>query len=71
MPPGRRFGSIVVQGKAPAAHWAHMVVHGVLHLLGYDHQDANHAAEMESLELRVLKRLGYPEPYGDGGDSHE
>jgi probable rRNA maturation factor len=53
----------VVQSKAPAAHWAHMVVHGVLHLLGYDHGDDAHAAEMETLEARILHSLGYPDPY--------
>jgi len=51
------------QGKTPEAHWAHMVVHGVLHLLGYDHQDDAHAAEMESLEADILKELGFADPY--------
>jgi probable rRNA maturation factor len=52
-----------VQGKAPAAHWAHMVVHGCLHLLGYDHEDDGQAAEMEPLETAILADLGYPDPY--------
>lgn len=44
-------------------HWAHMVVHGVLHLLGYDHQDDEQAGEMEGLEVKILGGLGYPDPY--------
>lgn len=51
------------QGKEAAAHWAHMVVHGTLHLLGYDHLDDVQAQEMESLETRILARLGFPNPY--------
>ena len=58
----------VVQGKTPEAHWAHLVAHGVLHLLGYDH-DETHAEAMESLEIRILAGLGYPDPYGDLHDS--
>jgi len=54
------------QGKAVAAHWAHMVVHGVLHLLGYDHVDSRVAVPMERLEIALLDQLGYPDPYGDG-----
>jgi len=51
------------QGKAAEAHWAHMVVHGVLHLLGYDHRDDEEAAVMEGLEKRVLAGLHFPDPY--------
>lgn len=51
------------QGKAAAAHWAHMVVHGVLHLLGHDHLDAAQAVRMERLERRILAGLGHPDPY--------
>lgn len=51
------------QGKTPAAHWAHLVVHGVLHLLGHDHRHRNDAATMEALERRILARLGYADPY--------
>lgn len=51
------------QAKAPAAHWAHLVVHGVLHLLGYDHEDAREAAAMEGLETGILATLGLPDPY--------
>ena len=52
------------QGKLRHAHWAHMVVHGVLHLLGYDHQTEQQAQAMEALETKVLGHLGYPDPYG-------
>lgn len=51
------------QGKALHAHWAHMVVHGTLHLLGYDHIDDTEAEEMEAIEIQVLLELGYPNPY--------
>jgi len=51
------------QGKSVDAHWAHMLVHGTLHLLGYDHQTAADAAEMESLEARILKANGLTDPY--------
>lgn len=51
------------QGKAPAAHWAHMTVHGCLHLLGYDHIEPAEAEIMESLERTVLSGLGYADPY--------
>ena len=54
----------VEQGKASRAHWAHMVVHGVLHLLGYDHESGPDAAVMESLERRLLAAQGFPDPYG-------
>ena len=51
------------QGKKEQAHWAHMVVHGLLHLQGYDHQTAADARQMESLEIRLLEDLGYSDPY--------
>jgi probable rRNA maturation factor len=51
------------QGKAPTAHWAHMAVHGTLHLLGYDHIEDDDAAEMEALETTILATLDYPCPY--------
>jgi probable rRNA maturation factor len=54
------------QGKSPEAHWAHMVVHGVLHLQGYDHVDENEAFIMESEEIALMKGLGFPSPYEEG-----
>ena len=51
------------QGKPLAAHWAHMVVHGTLHLIGYDHENERDAGHMEAIERRVLARLGIPNPY--------
>lgn len=52
------------QGKAPEAHYAHMVVHGMLHLQGHDHETGREDAErMEALERRILDALGYPDPY--------
>ena len=51
------------QGKSLRAHWAHMVVHGVLHLAGHDHEQDVEAQAMESLERRILDRLGFPDPY--------
>ena len=51
------------QGKSSADHHAHMLVHGVLHLLGYDHESAADAEKMEALERRVLDRLGIGDPY--------
>jgi probable rRNA maturation factor len=52
------------QGKSPSAHWAHMVVHGVLHLLGYDHENERDAQRMEAREANILAQLGMPNPYG-------
>ncbi|HEY9182256.1 MAG TPA: rRNA maturation RNase YbeY, partial [Gammaproteobacteria bacterium] len=51
------------QGKTPDAHWAHMVVHGTLHLLGFDHETRRKAAVMEKRERSVLAALGFPDPY--------
>jgi probable rRNA maturation factor len=76
-PPGmntRLLGDLVVcadvvqreareQGKPPQAHWAHMIVHGVLHLRGFDHLTDVEAQTMETLETEILARLGYPNPY--------
>ncbi|MBD8599132.1 rRNA maturation RNase YbeY [Pseudomonas sp. CFBP 8772] len=53
------------QGKSLDAHWAHLVIHGCLHLLGYDHIDDDEAEEMEALERELLAELGYPDPYAD------
>jgi len=55
------------EAKAPADHFAHLVLHGLLHLLGYDHQDAAAAREMESLEIRLLAEIGIADPYGGLG----
>ena len=51
------------QGKRVAAHWAHMVVHGALHLQGYDHENRRDAGIMEARERAVLNELGFPDPY--------
>jgi probable rRNA maturation factor len=51
------------QGKTLAAHYAHLVVHGMLHLRGMDHARARAAARMERAEIRVLRRLGFADPY--------
>jgi probable rRNA maturation factor len=51
------------QGKHARHHWAHMTVHGVLHLLGYDHIEDHEAEEMEALETRILAGLGIDDPY--------
>lgn len=51
------------QGKRPGDHYAHMTVHGVLHLLGHDHEDEADALAMEALERRILAGLGVPDPY--------
>jgi len=73
---GRLIGDIVVcapvvarearaQGKALSAHWAHMVLHGTLHLLGFDHARAADARRMERRERALLARLGFADPYSD------
>lgn len=51
------------QSKAELLHWAHMVVHGMLHLQNYDHVDDGEAEEMEQLEINILKTLGFDDPY--------
>jgi len=53
----------IEQQKSLDAHWAHMVIHGTLHLLGYDHLDDSEAEEMESKEIEILGHFGYPNPY--------
>jgi probable rRNA maturation factor len=74
---GRFLGDLVVcapvvardareQGKALRAHWAHMVVHGTLHLLGEDHDTARRAAAMEAREMAILAGLGFGNPYEVG-----
>ena len=53
------------QGKSLQAHWAHMLIHGTLHLIGFDHIDDAEAESMETLETQILTGLGYPAPYQD------
>ncbi len=78
LPPdeARHLGDIVVcaevvsrearsQGKPISDHWAHLLVHGTLHLAGYDHQDEAEATVMEGLEQRILGQYGLPDPYGE------
>jgi len=59
----------VEQGKTAEAHWAHMVIHGCLHLLGYDHIKDDEAEEMEALERDLLASLGYSDPYQEPTES--
>jgi len=56
------------QKKLPESHWAHMIVHGVFHLLGYDHELEREAVIMETLEIEIMQRLGYGNPYEAGED---
>jgi probable rRNA maturation factor len=74
---GRNSGDIVVchpvvvkearaQGKSLRAHYAHLVVHGILHLRGHDHRRKTDAAQMEKAEIRILRRLGFGDPYAAG-----
>jgi probable rRNA maturation factor len=51
------------QGKTCEAHWAHLITHGVLHLLGHDHEEDSAALEMETLEREILARIGIDDPY--------
>jgi len=76
-PPGARsdvLGDLVIcapvvrreartEHKDEQAHWAHMVVHGILHLRGYDHGKPRDAVDMEAREVRILRRLGFQNPY--------
>lgn len=59
----------LAQNKSLEQHWAHMVVHGVLHLLGYDHENDTDALVMETHEIAILDKLGYPSPYRE--QTHE
>ncbi len=52
-----------IQNKLLNAHWSHLVVHGTLHLFGYDHISKKPAQVMEDLEIQILSKLGYPNPY--------
>ena len=56
-------GEARAQSKTLKAHWAHLIVHGTLHLIGYDHQRAAEARRMERREIAVLRRLGFANPY--------
>ncbi|WP_130538029.1 rRNA maturation RNase YbeY [Thiomicrorhabdus indica] len=51
------------QNKSLEAHWAHMMVHGTLHLQGYDHIEEKDAQEMEALEIKIMQKLGFDNPY--------
>lgn len=51
------------QEKMPHAHWAHMIIHGILHLAGYDHTGKRDAKKMESLEIEKLESINFPNPY--------
>ncbi len=53
----------LAQGKSRESHWAHMTVHGVLHLLGFDHERDAEAAKMTAREIQILDRLGFSNPY--------
>jgi probable rRNA maturation factor len=57
------------QGKPLEAHWAHMVVHGLLHLQGYDHVEDSEAEAMEAEEIAILSDLGFPNPYEEATSS--
>ncbi|MHB1942612.1 MAG: rRNA maturation RNase YbeY [Acidiferrobacteraceae bacterium] len=72
--PSRLLGDIVIcapvvqceardQGKTESAHWAHMVVHAIMHLCGHDHETPDQAAVMEALETCALRRIGFGNPY--------
>ncbi|MCW5589196.1 MAG: rRNA maturation RNase YbeY [Legionellales bacterium] len=54
-----------MQGKPLIAHWCHIVIHGCLHLIGYDHIKKADAVIMEGIEIDCLKELGFPNPYGE------
>ena len=53
------------QSRSEVSHWAHMVVHGMLHLQGYDHIENDDAEQMEQLEIEILSQLGFDNPYED------
>lgn len=60
----------IAQGKTAEAHFAHLVVHGMLHLQGYDHEKDADAMLMEAKEREILSKLGYPDPYDESAMSH-
>lgn len=53
------------QGKKPGDHWAHIIIHGLLHLMGYDHVEEQQAEEMETLEISLLREIDIDNPYTD------
>lgn len=59
------------EGKLLVSHTAHMVVHGMLHLIGYDHETDEDAQEMENLESQILVDLGYPDPWSGANEKNE
>ena len=76
LPPGeeKMLGDVIVcadvvnreaneQGKSVADHWGHMIVHGILHLMGHDHMSESEASQMEELEREILAGLGIADPY--------
>ncbi len=60
-------GEAKVQNKELLQHWAHLIIHGTLHLNGYDHLSDGEAETMEALEISILKKLGYQSPYNVSG----
>jgi len=59
------------QNKSTTAHWAHLIIHGMLHLLGFDHESEKEAKSMESLEILLLAQLGFLNPYVQNlGENH-
>jgi len=58
----------IAQSKTLEAHWAHITIHGVLHLLGHDHQEVQDAGQMEQLETQLLGKLGFADPYRPPAD---
>jgi len=64
-------GEAVAKGKSADAHWAHMVIHGLLHLQGHDHEDDAQAEAMEALERSLLKDLGIADPYQEKTQENE
>ena len=54
------------QARSLEAHWAHMIIHGILHLMGYDHSETGRAKIMEAKETALMQELGFPDPYFQG-----
>lgn len=76
--PAQQLGTLVIcpeiveqeykrYNKTPQAHWAHLIIHGTLHLLGHDHENEQEANIMETKEIHILKTLGFPNPYQING----